>query len=1554
MDRISESRRAGASNGLSRRRHRTSSFRDSPDDEAEPGRLRERGVKKERERDRERERERSRSSKRRRADKLMNAGDESSEEEEEESVNDEDDDDDEVNFSRMLPPLPSNYNNNHHINNSVHSHVLNLNRKSLLPESGKVFKAAVWKASSHAVAGDEMIGVSVPRKARTASTKRSHDWIGGGGGGGGGGGEQMNHRQASSSPVRGGIVMSKEVVRDAAPLSPPSSSNVLLKKKIKPTGVKLRPQPRSSTTSKSSSSNNNNNNPEELEIEIAEVLYGLMTQSQAPSKNDSLSKNELNSNKSSSEAKSRASSPVSNSSSAAPVTAVAPKRKKARRLVDNNLVGSSSTRSNPTMKVEIDQTPRSEVCPPNLERNFGSAAENGESANSGESRDAVSTTKEEINSIKKDSPSVKLKGDPKVMIVTSMATSTNVIKEASANENKREENSKIDLMAPLPQLRSSPEKDRAVSFMSDRDRIVFDMEKMRETSKAKETVKVGISKEDTVIQSDEKGAKTIIEDVEFQKSLISKERNIDLHFDLEKPGMDTVNNPQNDHVVQAQVQYSKANPTFKEEQLRSAQSISLPLPMSVASWPGGIPPPNGYMTPLKGVVSVEGGTMPSAPVQPLFSQPRPKRCATHCHIARNIHYYQQLMKMNPFWPAPSGTASIFGAKPANVNVMPPTELHGNSSGRSLNSMQDKGHSLAIFPGNAVKENFAQPASIADAGHGKQQILLHQALPPIPPNNMMHGPAFIFPFNQQQAAVVAASGRPASAKSPTTTGSLPCSGAPNLTTVTASASAPANASAFGFNYPNMSANETQYLVLQNSTYPFPIPATGAPQNFRGHAQPMPMFNGSFYPSQIIHPLQLQQQQAPTSQQQQKIQQTHQNTSSGPTSSQKHLQSQQHRPQGIAINGGGTGNGVLQNFAAPKSRSSQHTQQDQNQNQHITPSQARQLESEVGGEDSPSTADSRGSRAPVNVYNQNFAMPIHPQNFALMSSSAASAGATGASGGNQNDKNQTLHQHPGFKSGAESLPSQAFAMSFGPMIGTTSASGIDLSSMSQNHAILQSLPEATRQSYHQVMQAAATAQAVQQKKNSRLPEDGKVCGAVSINVDEERKVITGKGPALSGGQSISFSRPDFADASESATPKDSASNSIARMLNLAPGSTHMPNGINLGGNSNSHRHAQLQHQQQLIQMHNQQQQQLAANVTARSKTPTSNGIASSEHLTSSSVASKFPNSISAFPPNFVQSSNNNSPTQSSQWKSSNRNHTSQVQSSLVSSTSSPKNHQQQQTRNLQNHTQISFGTNQKSSASQGQQHPNSSQSPSPPVAVGSPTHSSLSKGASSSPRTNTAPTNKTGPSTLSSQQPKNSTSVPSQKSSPAGGRNVPLVLGNPHSASQSATTKTQFQMQQLQQQQRHQQQFQQQLSKQTLQQALFFSNPYFQGQPPSSASSNTSAASGYNLQRRHSEQPQGSSPSTSGMLSMCPPATQCTTSTTDPAKAAAAAAAVAAAASNMKGGGGFSSQGIFHSAQFGVQSGNSHQLLPVGFSYGPAAVQVKPAEQKQPPEQKQPAA
>lgn len=277
---------------------------------------------------------------------------------------------------------------------------------------------------------------------------------------------------------------------------------------------------------------------------------------------------------------------------------------------------------------------------------------------------------------------------------------------------------------------------------------------------------------------------------------------------------------------------------------------------------------------------MDGSQVPPTPVQPMFTQPRPKRCETHCYIARNIHNMQQFMKINPFWPstAAAGTASLFGAKPCNLNVVPPA---------AANSVQDKG----------------QPAMLADAQRKQQQVPLQQGLPPgAPPSNMMPAPAFIFPFNQQQAAVAAAAAasvRPGSAKPP--------NAAPNSIQVTAATSASVNALAaavptpasLSFNYPNMPSNETQYLaILQNNPYPFPIPAP----NYRGaHPQPIPFFNGSFYASQMIP-----QQQIPPGQ-------LNGGVSNGSSSSQKQLLSQQQKPQQ------GTGN--LNAPPATKTRNSE---------------------------------------------------------------------------------------------------------------------------------------------------------------------------------------------------------------------------------------------------------------------------------------------------------------------------------------------------------------------------------------------------------------------------------------------------------------------------------------------------------------------------------------------------------------------------------------------------------------------------------------------------------
>nr|GMD60180.1 protein TIME FOR COFFEE isoform X3 [Ipomoea batatas] len=208
--------------------------------------------------------------------------------------------------------------------------------------------------------GNEMMDVPVPRKARSVHPKRSHDWISSGSGGSCGVGDQI-HRQASTSPVRQGPV-STSTPSPAPPLSP-SSSNASGRRKIKANGSKQRPPPKSSSKSTSS------NNPEELEIEIAEVLYGLMTQSQAPLKKEIASNDtrEVN-NRSCADTKSRVSSPVSgspspailpsvpNSSSAAPFSAPRRGRDQGRFRRIRAALAFGSSPSSASAKAEMDQT----------------------------------------------------------------------------------------------------------------------------------------------------------------------------------------------------------------------------------------------------------------------------------------------------------------------------------------------------------------------------------------------------------------------------------------------------------------------------------------------------------------------------------------------------------------------------------------------------------------------------------------------------------------------------------------------------------------------------------------------------------------------------------------------------------------------------------------------------------------------------------------------------------------------------------------------------------------------------------------------------------------------------------------------------------------------------------------------------------------------------------------------------------------------------------------------------------------------------------------------
>ncbi|KAK9070898.1 hypothetical protein SSX86_009466 [Deinandra increscens subsp. villosa] len=1625
MDRNREGRRSAImsapSNGLpssssSRRRHRSSSLRDSPDEDGgvelqEPGRLRDRGVVKkdrgerererDRDRDRDRERERSSRSKRRRENRMLihhvttgsnrDDGDDTSEE----SVNDEEEDDDDAGNGgglRMLPPPPANpsttavgVTSNHHNHNPYPQQ---LQHRKTFPSSNnnKVFRGSAAAPPPAWKAADEMIGVSVPRKARSASTKRSHEWSSGGGVVGGGGGIEQINRQSSTSPVR-----------LTAPLAPPSpsSSNVSARKKmvcvfvcvcvsvsVLPNkiysisdfflsyllqkangGSKPRP-PKSS--SKSSSSN-----PEELEIEIAEVLYGLMTQSQAPSKK------EISSNDSATKFDSNKSTSIPPNSTS--LSTVAPKRKRPRQVSENPFSVVSSS-----IKNEIDhhQSPKTDISSPYLENSSPASAVAGENGGvssfgfttlpghpapssaplpaaaaeeEGKCGVGVVLTKEEAE---KESPVGGLnEGKSNTEAVIATAAATNLTPPCNPEtESQKEEKFEIDLMAPPPQQRASQESDGDIDptqvisaflnfhlflqsglihlFLSSSNLFTFfSLKPLQDPCKTKEDGKLRSGKEEPVILSEQKKLKssTVQESGESSKQAM----NVELRMDFEKLNKDGSNRS-----LHQALKHQPVSSKSEAHTEKTGQSSSLTMPISMAGWP-----PMGYVAPLQGVISMDGNTIPSAPVQQLFTHPRPKRCATHCYIARNIHYLQQFMKINPFWPAASGSAApMFGAKHS-------TELHANIPP----SMQDKGQPVGMFPGHTTGKDTksSQTTAVSDPVHRKQQVLLQQAMPSVAPNNILHGPAFIFPFNQQQAVAASGSVRPGSSKlsgSTATGGFGGASGAANSAAVSSSTTSAA-APALSFNYPNMNANETQYLaIVQNHPYAFPMPAVGGPPNYRGshpHPQAMPLFNGSFYSSQMMHPSQIQQppQQAPPPTQ---PQQTHQNSSGSTSSSQKHMQAQQ-RQQGSAAAangvGGGNGGGLHNSYpAAPKSRSQQPSQ-------HMNPpAQARHLENEVtGGEDSPSTADSRNSRAAANaIYGHNFAMPVHSQNFALMNPQAAASA-------NSNDKKQQSQQQQVLKRGgaeSSSMPPQTFAMSFAPMNGTTG----------QNHAIFQSMPESFRQGYHPMMPspaAAASGHHSEQKKDFRISEEAtRAAGHDSSNVDDDRKGSGGL--TAKSGQSIAFSRPDLAtDASGSSAATISGTSVIdsssSRNINLGSNnrSTRSPisNSAAAAAQSSHHMHAQFQQQQQqMLQLQKQQQQQQQQHVNARSKNPpsSSNGSGYSEHL-SNAMALMYPNSVPPFP---LQTSNSSvSPVQSPQWRNSVRGPTaSQVSSSLASTTtSSLKNlhqthqtHQSQQQQqpsrsHSQSHTQISFGAaaaSQKlqSTASaqmqlpqqQQQQNQNQNQNPStnsgnrcpsPPMLVGSPTTS------------------------LSSPQPPKNTFVGNQRSSPS-------ILGNPHNSNSSKP------QQQQQQQILHKQSLQQQQAQAKAYAQMMYTHPLMQVPQPQNQQHSVAgsmAASGYYLPRKQQQQQQPSQPqsSSTAMLSLCPPVT-----TSDPAKA------IAAATSNMKGGVGLASQqgsiNSAHSAQYGGSATSAApSSMPAGFpqyvhnspAAAAAAVQVKPAEQKQ---------
>uniref|UniRef100_A0A804J4G6 Protein TIME FOR COFFEE n=1 Tax=Musa acuminata subsp. malaccensis TaxID=214687 RepID=A0A804J4G6_MUSAM len=1469
MERNREARRgtipAAAANGvgvggggLSRRRQRNNSgFRDSPEKDGrmempETSRLRDRGVKKDRDRDR------SGRSKRRRGDRLLHGSNrdrDDAEESSEESIDqDEDDEDEDLSVPVRLPPssppllnplaASSPQQNNHHHQHQQQS------RKTFPP------KVVKWKA-------DEMIGFTVPRKARSAATKRTHEMAPVlGAGGGGGGGEQIT-QQTSISPSRLSPASTSQLS--------PSSSNGSLRKKMPISGAKHRPPKISKSASLSQ---------DEIEIEVAEVLYGMTRQFESLAEQDShkLEARDVDGG-SGNETKSRVSSPSSMSPSPAAlpssnlhsiptplptiVISAAPKRKRPRPVKFDEEGPTSPVPS--IAKVDSDNQIKTEASSPRLEKNvaFNSLKNGGGSIDVLASQDGLSvvqqqeSAKKEKNKIQDLHPLTTVsnigdKMENKQELVSPVKGSARTDLDATKiSLDNLKEKLKIDLMAPPPG-KLSPERD---DFEPEQKPQGTNVEMASKVNKDKAEAKPA---ESPLMRDERQIEKSAQKDIDLKKQVVITQ-NLDLQVDLGKPkkddsGFDKV------QIHRQQVKDSKVEP----KQEKSASASSLHMPLTVGTWPG-VFPPFGYMgqvPSVQAVVATDRNADPSGSLQPpafLQMHPRPKRCARHCYVAQMISNHQKFARMNCFWTAAAGATPLYGAKPYNPNMVPPSDaaipinpMQGSFPGANMGALQDtKGTpELTSYMGNISQEKM----QIMDTAQRKPLIL--QQMPQSgSANNTPHGPAFVFPVNQQQAT--AASSRPGAAKASVGSGAeVRASGA--LNSAVGSCGGGGSANPVNMSFASLPPNEAQYLAfLQNNVYPFPIPAhiTGAP-SFRGTSNPQAM--PFFYPPHMLHPSQIrpQQQQLQPAGPLPHVQQSHQSpiTLSGP-SLQKHLQQLHH------VGGGGSGASGASSNGFPAI----------NQQQGLLSQHARPKECNKDMEDNLPTANAARKMCSNGVHRDK--QPINHQA--------------------QQKQNMMV----------ELTPPQAFTIPFASFGGSgTAIPGLDFSSVAQNHAITYSLPEMSKHGYHQIGTAAvaAAAQATEQKVH-QMSEDGKSVARELMNTnvsgEEGRKIMTvSKGPQ----HSLSFAKGDGESSISSVLNNsiiDISSRSVNPIQSPANGSRSADRSAGTATSTTLVPNSQPQ-QQHLIHLQQQPLQMQHHPVSSRSKPSASSNNTNihPESLPGGSTIAKFPHALTGFSQALGQGG---SPIQWPQGKTSAGRG---VDPSAVAPTQVMMNNvlqlqgrTTQQPFPAQSHqTQISFGMNSNKVVPPGGQHLSGAcGSPSPSsatIAVGSPS-SSVSKSAGGSPSASASikPSPQTSAVLLHQQSSvKQSASSSSSKSITMGNPNVLPILGHPQKVpppAPSSNSKLQQQPQQPKQQAFSEGQ-------------LFFSNSHMQQVQCAQSGGSAPIAAQY-YQKRQSEsqtrqsqqqQQQSSTSSSTGMLSLCAPSALTlagVSATSDPAKAMAAA-------------------------------------------------------------------
>ncbi|KAJ8512888.1 hypothetical protein OPV22_003322 [Ensete ventricosum] len=1434
----------GGGGGLSRRRQRNGSgFRDSPEEDGrmempETSRLRDRGAKKDRDRDR------SSRSKRRRGERTLHGSirdrDEADESSEESIDQDEDEEDEDLSVPVRLPPSSPPLVNQAVSSSPQHNHQLNHHHQQQLPRKSFPPKVVKWKP-------DEMIGFTVPRKARSAS-KRSHETSGLGGAGGGA--DQIT-RQTSISPSRLSPASTTQLS--------PSSSNGSLRKKMKQvSGAKIRPPKISKSTSLSH---------DEIEMEVAEVLYGMTRQFECLPKHEGhkVDSRDVDGG-SGNEAKSRVSStnslspspaaypsahPSSNScSNPAPLAAIAPKRKKPRPVKFDEESPTSpvgvqhlSSLSVPSVaKIDSENQIKTEASSPRSEKNSASAA----IKNGGESVDVL-VSQALLSDVQQQQESAKTKKGKTQELHTSTGGSNNGDKVESKEElvprakgsaacggldvnicdtaarkmvpdSPKEEMFKIDLMAPPPG-KLSPERGDFNDFDPDQKPQGPDNETAPKLSKDKTEEKPA---ESTVTRDEQQTEKSVQRDIDSRKQVVIKQ-NLDLQLDLEKPKKD------DSGIGKVQVQKQQAkDPKVEPKQEKSGSASSLQMPLTVGTWPGGFPP-YGYMgqvPSLHAVVPMDGSAGPSSSLQPpafLQTHPRPKRCATHCYIAQMISNHQKFARMNCFWSAAAGAAPLYGTKPYNPNIVPPLDAstpgnptQGSFLGANMGTLQEaKGTpALASYMGSTSQEKMLSSSNTILESAQRKPLIFQQVPHSASANNMLHGPAFIFPINQQQATAAAANRAGAPKSTPGSGAEVRASGA--------TSSAVGSCGGGGTANPGLLPFEEQVMLKQ-------CPSSTLRTCFTHHNY---------------------------------------DRSSSNQREDHYLMRQDHLPQ------------------------------------HSRPMECKGME-----DDLPTT----------------------------------DAAIAMGNGGGHGDK-QPVYQHKQNMK-LELTPPQAFTIPFASFGGAgTATPGLDFSSMVQNHAILQSLPENSRHGYHQIPTAAvaSTTQAAEQKKVHQVPEDVKsVARELNTNMvgEEDRKImVASKGPR----HSFSFEKADN-EPPISSVLSNSGVDISARSINLiqtsANGSRYADR---VSGTATATTAATIvatsqQSQQHLIHLQKQQMQMQHQLASSRSKATASSNNTNMhpESLPGGSTVTKFPHALTGFPQAFVQGG---SPIQWPQGKTSSgrlvdpaaaaapplmKNNVLQLQGRASQQPFPAQSHQ----------TQISFGVNSNKMVAPGGQHLSggcSSPSPSSAAgAVGSPSNS-VNKNASGSPSASASakPSPQTSAILLPQQSAvKQSASSSSSKSMTASNSNMPSILGHPQKVpAPSSNPKLQHQPHQSKQQPFSEAQ-------------IFFSNPHLQQVQCAQSSASPAAAQYYHKrqseqqtrQSQQQQQQQTSAPSSAGMVSLCAPSALTLAgvpTASDTAKAMAAASV--AAANNIKG---LPPPGYYNAAQLAVvaQSASGSPRPPISATF-----------------------